>query len=125
MGRADGWFMCRVGYLETARAIGLAGSPSAVRSVQKEWAAFSVIEVDQDLVERATGLALAHELRSLDALHLAAALVLPREDLTVAVWDRRLHAAARAEGLGLFPETLGGPVRRCGPVRGRSVAGVR
>jgi uncharacterized protein len=106
MGHADGWFMCRVGYLETARAVGLAGSPSAVRSVQKEWAGFSVIEVDQDLVERATDLALAYELRSLDALHLASALVLPREDLTVAVWDRRLHAAARAEGLGLFPETL-------------------
>jgi hypothetical protein len=65
-----------------------------------------VIEVDQDLVERATELALAHELRNLDALHLAAALVLPREDPTVAVWGRRLHAAARAEGLGLFPETL-------------------
>jgi predicted nucleic acid-binding protein len=106
MGRADGWFMCRVGYLETARAVGLAGTPSAVRAVQKEWAAFSVIEVNRDLVERATELALAHELRSLDALHLAAALVLPREDLTVAAWDRRLHSAARAEGLGLFPETV-------------------
>jgi predicted nucleic acid-binding protein len=49
---------------------------------------------------------LAHDLRSLDALHLASALVLPREDLTVAVWDRRLHAAARADGLELFPEIL-------------------
>jgi predicted nucleic acid-binding protein len=106
MGHADAWFMCRVGYLESARAVGLAGSPSAVRAVQKEWPAFSVIEVNQELVERATELALAHELRSLDALHLASALILPREDLIVAVWDRRLHAAARAEGLGLFPETL-------------------
>jgi len=106
MGYVDGWFMCRVGYLETARAVGLAGSPSAVRAVQNEWAAFNVIEVDQDLVERATELALVHDLRSLDALHLASALVLPREDLVVAVWDRRLHTAAGAEGLGLFPEIL-------------------
>ena len=106
MGHADGWFICRVGYLQTARVVGLAGSPSAVRAVQRESAAFGVIEVDQDLVERATELALAHELRSLDALHLASALILPREDLLVAVWDRRLHAAARAEGLGLFPEVL-------------------
>ena len=98
--------MCRVGHLETARAVRLAGSASAVRAVQKEWAAFNVIEVDQDLVEHATELALAHDLQSLDALHLASALVLPRENLTVAVWDRRLHAAARAEGLGLFPEIL-------------------
>jgi predicted nucleic acid-binding protein len=106
MGDADGWFMCRVGYLETARAVGLAGSSSAVRAVQNEWAAFNVLEVDQDLVERATDLALIHDLRSLDALHLASALVLPREDLIVAVWDRRLHAAAGAEGLALFPEIL-------------------
>jgi hypothetical protein len=77
----------RVGYLETARAVGRAGSPSAVRAVQREWAAFNVIKVDQDLVERATELALAHDLRSLDALRLASALVLPPEDLTVAVWD--------------------------------------
>jgi predicted nucleic acid-binding protein len=106
MGHADGWFMCRAGYVEAARGVGLAGSPAAVRAVQKEWAAFNVIEVDQDLVECATELAPAHDLRSLDALHLASALLLPREDLTVAVWDRRLHAAARAEGLGLFPEIL-------------------
>jgi predicted nucleic acid-binding protein len=106
MGHAAGWFMCRVGYLETARAVGLAGSPSAARAVQKEWAAFNVIEVDQDLVERATELAFAHDLRSLDALHLASALILPGEDLIVAVWDRRLHAAARAEGLGLFPQIV-------------------
>ena len=65
-----------------------------------------MIEVDQDLVESAIGFALAHELRSLDALHLAAALILPGEGLTVAVWDRRLHAAARAEGLRVFPEAL-------------------
>ena len=106
MGRAEGWFICRVGFLETGRAIGLAGSRSAVRALHTEWPAFGVIEIDQELVEKAMELALAHELRSLDALHLAAALVLPREDLTMAVWDRRLHAAAGAEGLAVFPETV-------------------
>jgi predicted nucleic acid-binding protein len=106
MAHADGWFMCRVGYLETARAVGMAGRPSAVRAVQREWAALSVIEVDQDLVEHAAELALAHDLRSLDALHLASALVLPRDYLTVAMWDRRLYSAARAEGLRVFPEAL-------------------
>jgi predicted nucleic acid-binding protein len=45
-------------------------------------------------------------LRSLDALHLAAALLLPRDDLLLATWDRRLHAAARAEGLELVPDEL-------------------
>ena len=96
----------RVGHLETVRAVGQVGSASAVGTVHKEWAAFNVIEVDQDLVEHAIELALAHDLRSLDPLHLASALVLPREDLTVAAWDRRLHAAGRAEGLGLSPAIL-------------------
>jgi predicted nucleic acid-binding protein len=104
MGRADGWFMCRVGYLETTRAVRLAGSPAAVRAFQTEWPAFGAIEVDQDLVERSTELAAAHDLRSLDALHLAAALVLPREELTIAVWDGRLRVAALAERLRAFPE---------------------
>jgi predicted nucleic acid-binding protein len=71
--------------------------------VRLEWPSFAVIEVDQQLVEYAIDLALRHELRSLDALHLAAALILPREELTLAVWDRRLHTAARTEGLAVFP----------------------
>lgn len=107
MDRADGWFMCRVGLLETARAVGLAGSAAAVRSVRSEWPSFAVIEVDQQLVEHAIELALEHDLRSLDALHLAAALVLPRDDLTIAARDRRLHAAALSEGLDVFPTIVG------------------
>lgn len=98
--------MCRVGFVETSRAVGLMGASSALRSFRSEWPAFGVIEIDQQLVERATELALAHELRSLDALHLAAALLLPDDELTVAAWDRRLHAAASAEGLAVFPEAL-------------------
>ncbi len=65
-----------------------------------------MIEVDQRLVEDAARLAIDRELRSMDALHLAAALVLPREDLLLATWDRRLHAAGKAEGLALMPEKL-------------------
>ena len=106
MDRADGWFMCRVGLLEAARAVALAGSAAAVRAVRSEWPSFAVIEVDQLLVEHGIELALEHELRSLDALHLAAALVLPRDDLTLAAWDRRLHAAALAEGLNVFPTVV-------------------
>jgi predicted nucleic acid-binding protein len=46
------------------------------------------------------------ELRSLDALHLAAALLLPRADLTVATWDRRVHQAVSAQGVSLLPKRL-------------------
>jgi predicted nucleic acid-binding protein len=68
--------------------------------------ACAVIEVDQRLVVDAATLAVGHELRSMDALHLAAALMLPRDDLLLATWGRRLHTAAGAEGLALTPERL-------------------
>jgi predicted nucleic acid-binding protein len=107
MDRADGWFMCRAGFVETVRAVGLSAGQTAAKTVREEWPAFGVIEVDQRLVEDAAELAIDRELRSLDALHLAAALVLPDGDLLFATWDRGLHTAAGAEGLKLIPETLG------------------
>lgn len=106
MERADGWFMCRVGFVETVRAVGLSAGRNAVRVFEREWPSFGVIEVDQRLAEDAANLALSRELRSLDSLHLAAGLLLPGNDLFFATWDRRLHTAARAEGLRPIPETL-------------------
>jgi len=108
MDEADGgWFICRVGYVETARALGLAGGEASVRALRGEWPAFSVVEVSQDLADAASDLARGHELRSLDALHLAAALTLPLSDLLVATWDKRLHAATRSVGLDPLPAELG------------------
>lgn len=106
MDEAEGWFMCRVGFVETVRAVSLSAGRAAAATVREEWPAFGVIEVNQPLADDAADLASAHELRSLDALHLAAALMLPRDDLLLATWDRRLHAAAKAEGVPLIPETL-------------------
>ncbi len=106
MDDADAWFICRIGFVETMRAVGIAAGRAATRTVRNEWPAFGVVDIDQDLVEQAAALAIDRGLRSLDSLHLAAALVLPAEDLVVATWDGRLHAAARAEGLGVLPELL-------------------
>lgn len=106
MSSASAWLTCRVAFLETVRAVSRESSAAAVANVRDEWPMFGVVEIDQALVEGAAELALTHELRSLDALHLAAALLLPREALTVATWDRRLHAAARATGLALLPGAL-------------------
>lgn len=103
MAGAEAWFMCRVGFVETLRAVGLAAGASAAEPFVDEWPAFGVIEIDQALVENAAALAFKRDLRSLDALHLAAALLLGGEELVLATWDRRLHAAARAEGLELLP----------------------
>jgi predicted nucleic acid-binding protein len=106
MGEADSWYICRVGFVETFRAVGLAAGAAATRGLTREWSAFGVVEVDQALVEQAAALAIERDLRSLDALHLAAALVLPSEDLLLATWDHRLHSAAEAEGLRLLPATI-------------------
>lgn len=106
MAQADGWYICRAGFVETVRAVGLAAGAPATEAFEDEWAAFGVVEVDQSLVEHAAALALRRGLRSLDALHLAAALVLPGEDLLFATWDHRLHAAAGREGLKLIPDPL-------------------
>lgn len=104
---ARAWSMCRVGYVETVRAVGLAGGLEVAKRVEADWLSFDVVEVDRALAEHAAELALSTELRSLDALHLAAALVLPSEDLTVATWDARLHRAARSQGLETLPAAVG------------------
>jgi len=104
MERATGWYMCRAGFVETVRAVGLAAGVAATKPVKEEWAAFGVVEVDQALVEHAAALAIDRDLRSLESLHLAAALVLPGDDLMFVTWDRRLHTAAGAEGLRVLPE---------------------
>jgi len=106
MDGAAGWSMCRIGFVETIRAVTLAGGSGAAKRVEADWLSFDVIEVGGELAEQAAELAISNELRSLDALHLAAALVLPREGLTVATWDVRLHRAAHDRGLDTFPPAL-------------------
>lgn len=103
---AGSWYICRIGFVETVRAVGIAAGLKATRAVREEWPAFGIVEVDQKLVDQAARLALGDDLRSLDALHLAAALLLPPEDLVLATWDRHLHTAARSHGLGVLPESL-------------------
>jgi uncharacterized protein len=103
MQRAAGWFMARVGFVETVRAVSAVAGDAVARRFQQEWTAIGVIEVDQPLVERAGELATAHRLRSLDAIHLAAGMLLPRDELVLLTWDHRLAAAASAEGLEVLP----------------------
>lgn len=106
MDRAASWSMCRIGYVETSRAVGLANGRSALGRLRQDWLCMDVVEVDSRLAEHAASLAISTELRSLDALHLAAALLLRSEDLTVATWDLRLHRAAVEHGLRTIPHQL-------------------
>jgi uncharacterized protein len=106
MADAHAWFMCRIGFVETYRALGIAAGDRVAQRFATEWPAFGSIEVDAGLAEAAAGLAVQRGLRTLDALHLAAALVLPADRLLFAAWDERLRTAARASGLRLVPESL-------------------
>ncbi len=62
-----------------------------------------IVRLDDLLIEEAGDLAEAHRLRSLDAVHLAAALSLADKTVVLATWDAELKVAARARGLGIAP----------------------
>jgi predicted nucleic acid-binding protein len=70
------------------------------------WGSMRPVELSADVERVAGSLAVTHLLRGADAVHLASALALGSTGLTVAVWDRRLHAGAAAVGLAVAPATL-------------------
>ena len=106
----------RLAYPEVCAALAEAGrnhdvteSDAAAAAAEWElfWASMRPVELSAD-VERAAGsLATTHRLRGADAVHLASALALGSPELTVAVWNHRLHAGAAAVGLAVAPATLG------------------
>mgnify|MGYP000874681047 FL=1 len=61
-----------------------------------------LVDINDDVIERAC--AMTEELKSLDAIHLATALLLddPGDPVTVFTHDARLAHAARAHGLAVF-----------------------
>jgi predicted nucleic acid-binding protein len=107
MSGEDTWSMCRIGFVETMRAVARAGEPEDVKRARRDWAiGCNVVELDRDLAEHAARVALASGLRAMDAIHLASALSLSVEGLTFATWDVRLHRAARKRGLRTLPRAL-------------------
>ena len=107
MARAGAYKMCRIGFVETVRAVAREGGPEEVEKMESDWTRVDVIEVDKALAEDAARLAVRHRLRSLDALHLAAALAVADDDPTFVTWDGDLHRAAREQGLRTLPTALG------------------
>ncbi len=95
--------------LAAAERIGrIDAAPAAqARDRWKElWPSLATVEVSADLAKHAGDLADRRPLRAGDALHLASALLLADARPVFAAWDRRLGAAARAEGLTVLPPTL-------------------
>jgi uncharacterized protein len=96
-----------VGCVETIRAVGRAAGASGVGRFQSEQSTFDVVDFDRTLADRAGRIGWSTGLRSLDAMHLAAALSLSSRELFFATWDTRLHRAAREHGLQTLPADLG------------------
>lgn len=82
---------------ELRRAAARAGGRAPARA-ERLLAEFDVIRIDADVFDRAGRLA-PPELRSLDALHLAAALSLGPDLAGIVVYDERLRAGAVAAGI--------------------------
>jgi predicted nucleic acid-binding protein len=65
-----------------------------------------IVDLSEEVETMARQLAPRLALSGADAVHLACALALEDPDLVFATWDRRLHAAARAEGLMVAPAEI-------------------
>ena len=89
-----------------------AGLRAARAKWEEFWSAVRTIDLTSDVERTAGDLAARRALRGADAVHLASALVVQPADLVVAVWDRRLHEGAVAEGLAVAPATLPAPATR-------------
>jgi uncharacterized protein len=82
------------------------GLEAALQIWEEFWSATRPVELRPEVERLAGELAERHALRGADAVHLASALTVPAPELIVAVWDRRLHAGARAEGLATAPASI-------------------
>lgn len=64
-----------------------------------DWQAFHVVELDEQTCERAADLAKTHSVRTLDALHLAAAQRVGGTSFPFVTYDVRQAQSARALGM--------------------------
>ena len=80
---------------------------TARRKFDREWADLAVVDVSDDILQRAGDLGDRHPIRGFDAIHLASATAFRDERITSEVWfasaDRRLRDAAAAEDFTVAP----------------------
>ena len=88
---------CALARVEVVRAVAPGGA-TAIALARRQLARFHQMDLDRELLDRAAGLPTAHLLRSLNAIHLAAAETLPALRAVV-TYDTRMQAAAQALGL--------------------------
>ncbi|MGH3065712.1 MAG: type II toxin-antitoxin system VapC family toxin [Gaiellaceae bacterium] len=102
------WVAGRHTFVEVRRALtrGLAGVEldTARLRFAADWRATDVVELDRSVCERAAEYAEETGVRTLDALHLAAAFGAGGRALPIVTYDHRLAAAARFLGWTVLPE---------------------
>ena len=102
LARWPDWITCQLSVVECHRAVRRAGGgPRELAAVERPLRACTVLLVDSALVRLAGSLA-PPELRSLDAIHLAAALSLGAHPDAFVTYDVRMAAAARDAGLAVL-----------------------
>lgn len=112
----DAALASRLAYPEVRAALAAAARNHELTEVELDaverdwnefWAATRPVELTPAVQQHAGELARAHALRGADAVHLASALAIGDPELVIAVWDRRLHAGARAAGCRVVPAGFG------------------
>ncbi|MFZ5851439.1 MAG: type II toxin-antitoxin system VapC family toxin [Actinomycetota bacterium] len=98
--RADGRVTSALARVEVVRAV-VGGGPVAVAHARRQLARIDHINLDRDLLDAAATLAPTSLLRSLDAIHLAAAGCLGADLRSVVTYDVRLQQAAAALGIAV------------------------
>ncbi len=98
--RSDGLVSSALARVEVVRAVSPGGN-LAVGQARRQLARLDLILVSLDLLDRAANLAPTSLLRSLDAIHLAAAQVVGEELRAVVTYDHRMAEAATDLGLAV------------------------
>lgn len=98
--RADQLVTSALARVEVVRAV-LSGGPSALAQARRQLSRLDQILLSTELLDRAATLAPAVQLRSLDAIHLAAAQVVGADLQAVVTYDRRMADAAQDLGLAV------------------------
>ncbi len=98
----DVWVTANHAYVEISIALARRLDGATLRAgtdrFERDWEAVAVVDLDDTLCRRAADLGVEHRVRSLDALHLAAAERAGGAALTFLTFDTRLGDAARSMG---------------------------
>lgn len=114
---SDAVLASRLAYPEVRSALAAAARNHAIdedsldeaeKAWDEYWTAIRPVELTEAVGWHAGKLTRPHSLKGADAVHLASALAIGDPDLVIAVWDRRLHASARASGAAVAPAELEG-----------------